>query len=90
MLQVYQDNVYADGCKFHSFKKVLMELGEPYCHMELASFMSCSKGRCVHKLKAAPTHVALCVFVLYLVLLIVVGKVYQSPYPPPSLSDCFP
>lgn len=42
--EVYQDNVYADGCKFHSFKKVLMELGEPYCHMELASFMSCSKG----------------------------------------------
>ncbi|KAG0712674.1 Alanine aminotransferase 2 [Chionoecetes opilio] len=42
--QVYQDNVYAEGCKFHSFKKVLMELGEPYCHMELASFMSCSKG----------------------------------------------
>ncbi|XP_050704696.1 alanine aminotransferase 1-like [Eriocheir sinensis] len=42
--EVYQDNVYADGCKFHSFKKVLVELGEPYCHMELASFMSCSKG----------------------------------------------
>ena len=21
-----------------------MEMGEPYCHMELASFMSCSKG----------------------------------------------
>ncbi|XP_050692956.1 alanine aminotransferase 1-like [Eriocheir sinensis] len=42
--EVYQDNVYAEGCKFHSFKKVLMELGEPYCHMELASFMSCSKG----------------------------------------------
>lgn len=42
--EVYQDNVYADGCKFHSFKKVTSEMGEPYNQMELASFMSCSKG----------------------------------------------
>ena len=42
--EVYQDNVYADGCKFHSFKKVMFEMGEPYKSMELASFMSCSKG----------------------------------------------
>ncbi|XP_050300992.1 alanine aminotransferase 1 [Anthonomus grandis grandis] len=42
--EVYQDNVYAEGCKFHSFKKVLVEMGEPYSSMELASFMSCSKG----------------------------------------------
>ncbi|ENN78579.1 alanine aminotransferase 1 [Dendroctonus ponderosae] len=42
--EVYQDNVYAEGCKFHSFKKVLIEMGEPYSSMELASFMSCSKG----------------------------------------------
>lgn len=42
--EVYQDNVYAEGSKFHSFKKVLTELGEPYSKMELASFMSCSKG----------------------------------------------
>ncbi|KAK7590833.1 hypothetical protein V9T40_002446 [Parthenolecanium corni] len=42
--EVYQDNVYADGCKFHSFKKVLTEMGSPYSKMELASFMSCSKG----------------------------------------------
>lgn len=42
--EVYQDNVYAEGCKFHSFKKVMMEMGEPYNQMELASFMSCSKG----------------------------------------------
>ena len=39
-----QDNVYADGCKFHSFKKMVNEMGEPYNSMELASFMSCSKG----------------------------------------------
>ncbi|KAK3887198.1 hypothetical protein Pcinc_008679 [Petrolisthes cinctipes] len=42
--EVYQDNVYADGCKFHSFKKVTSEMGAPYNQMELASFMSCSKG----------------------------------------------
>ncbi|XP_045596469.1 alanine aminotransferase 2 [Procambarus clarkii] len=42
--EVYQDNVYAEGCKFHSFKKVIMEMGAPYDTMELASFMSCSKG----------------------------------------------
>lgn len=42
--EVYQHNVYAEGSQFHSFKKVLMEMGEPYSSMELASFMSCSKG----------------------------------------------
>ncbi|XP_030766053.1 alanine aminotransferase 1 [Sitophilus oryzae] len=42
--EVYQDNIYAPGSKFYSFKKVLMEMGEPYSSMELASFMSCSKG----------------------------------------------
>ncbi|NXK92282.1 ALAT2 aminotransferase, partial [Formicarius rufipectus] len=44
-LQVYQDNVYAPGCAFHSFKKVLMEMGPPYSEsVELASFHSISKG----------------------------------------------
>lgn len=42
--EVYQDNVYANGSQFHSFKKVLMEMDEPYNKLELASFMSCSKG----------------------------------------------
>merc|ERR1712038_2222206 len=42
--EVYQDNVYADGCEFHSFKKVMSEMGAPYNTMELASFMSTSKG----------------------------------------------
>ncbi|CAH0546430.1 unnamed protein product [Brassicogethes aeneus] len=42
--EVYQDNVYAEGSKFFSFKKVLMEMGAPFSNMELASFMSCSKG----------------------------------------------
>ncbi|KAK6617941.1 hypothetical protein RUM43_014170 [Polyplax serrata] len=42
--EVYQANVYAKGSQFHSFKKVIMEMGEPYSEMELASFMSCSKG----------------------------------------------
>ncbi|XP_023604069.1 alanine aminotransferase 1 [Myotis lucifugus] len=43
--QVYQDNVYAEGSQFHSFKKVLMEMGPPYStQQELASFHSISKG----------------------------------------------
>jgi len=42
--EVYQHNVYAEGCEFHSFKKVMREMGEPYSSMELASFMSTSKG----------------------------------------------
>uniref|UniRef100_A0A182VSP7 alanine transaminase n=1 Tax=Anopheles minimus TaxID=112268 RepID=A0A182VSP7_9DIPT len=42
--EVYQDNVYEAGSKFHSFKKVMMEMGEPFSKMELCSFMSCSKG----------------------------------------------
>ncbi|XP_028162089.1 alanine aminotransferase 1 isoform X3 [Ostrinia furnacalis] len=43
--EVYQDNVYAEGSKFFSFKKVLREMGGPYDkEVELASFMSVSKG----------------------------------------------
>ncbi|CAD7090598.1 unnamed protein product [Hermetia illucens] len=42
--EVYQSNVYEDGIEFNSFKKVLVEMGEPYKNMALASFMSCSKG----------------------------------------------
>jgi len=42
--EVYQHNVYAEGCQFHSFKKVMREMGAPYTEMELASFMSTSKG----------------------------------------------
>jgi len=42
--EVYQHNVYAEGSQFHSFKKVLCEMGEPYSSMEMSSFMSCSKG----------------------------------------------
>lgn len=42
--EVYQDNIYDKDCCFHSFKKVAVELGPPYDQMELASFMSISKG----------------------------------------------
>merc|ERR1712055_749283 len=42
--EVYQHNVYAKGSKFYSFKKVMAEMGEPFSGMEVASFMSCSKG----------------------------------------------
>lgn len=42
--QVYQDNVYAEGCQFHSFKKVLFDMGPEYSNtVELASFHSTSK-----------------------------------------------
>ncbi|XP_009894091.1 PREDICTED: alanine aminotransferase 2-like, partial [Charadrius vociferus] len=43
--EVYQDNIYAEGSAFHSFKKVLFEMGPPYSEVvELASFHSVSKG----------------------------------------------
>nr|XP_019829131.1 PREDICTED: alanine aminotransferase 1 isoform X3 [Bos indicus] len=43
--EVYQDNVYAESSQFHSFKKVLTEMGPPYAaQQELASFHSISKG----------------------------------------------
>jgi len=42
--EVYQHNVYAEGSAFHSFKKVMTEMGAPYSGLELASFMTCSKG----------------------------------------------
>uniref|UniRef100_A0A3Q0SS90 alanine transaminase n=1 Tax=Amphilophus citrinellus TaxID=61819 RepID=A0A3Q0SS90_AMPCI len=48
--EVYQDNVYAEGCQFHSFKKVLFEMEPEYAEtVELASFHSTSKcymGEC--------------------------------------------
>ncbi|KAJ8267976.1 hypothetical protein COCON_G00131480 [Conger conger] len=48
--EVYQDNVYAEGCQFHSFKKVLFEMGPEYYNtVELVSFHSTSKcymGEC--------------------------------------------
>ncbi|XP_066063808.1 alanine aminotransferase 1 [Chamaea fasciata] len=43
--EVYQDNIYDKDSSFHSFKKVLMEMGPPYSEtVELASFHSISKG----------------------------------------------
>ncbi|CAH1778604.1 unnamed protein product [Owenia fusiformis] len=42
--EVYQHNIYAEGSEWFSFKKVLIEMGAPYNEMELASFMSTSKG----------------------------------------------
>jgi len=42
--QVYQHNVYAKGSHFHSFKRVMKEMGGEYADMELASFFSTSKG----------------------------------------------
>jgi len=42
--EVYQHNVYANGAEFHSFKKVMKQMGSKYANMELASFLSTSKG----------------------------------------------
>lgn len=42
--EVYQHNVYAEGSGFHSFKKVANEMGAPFNQLEMASFMTCSKG----------------------------------------------
>ncbi|RUS84729.1 hypothetical protein EGW08_007516 [Elysia chlorotica] len=42
--EVYQHNIWAEGVEFVSFKQVLQEMGAPYNKMELASFMSASKG----------------------------------------------
>lgn len=42
--EVYQENVYAAGKKFVSFKKVLRDLGPAYDDVELVSFHSTSKG----------------------------------------------
>ena len=41
---MYQHNIYAKGAEFFSFKKVLTEMGPEYGGLELASFMSTSKG----------------------------------------------
>lgn len=43
--EVYQDNIWVEGMTFNSFRKVLLEMGEPYASgVELASFHSTSKG----------------------------------------------
>ncbi|XP_063256099.1 alanine aminotransferase 1 isoform X3 [Prinia subflava] len=43
--EVYQENIYDKDSAFHSFKKVLAEMGPPYADsVELASFHSVSKG----------------------------------------------
>ena len=43
--EVYQNNVYTDNAEFHSFRKVLHQMGEPYSDsVELISMHSISKG----------------------------------------------
>jgi len=42
--EVYQENVYTEDKQFHSFKKVMREMGSPYDEVELLSFHSVSKG----------------------------------------------
>jgi len=42
--EVYQHNIYTKGSEFHLFKKVANKMDGEYADMELASFMSTSKG----------------------------------------------
>lgn len=42
--EVYQENVYKEGAKFVSFKKVLKSMGPTYDKFQLVSFNSISKG----------------------------------------------
>ena len=41
---MYQENVYAEGKKFHSFKKVARSMGVQENELILISFQSVSKG----------------------------------------------
>ncbi|KAJ8877953.1 hypothetical protein PR048_022416 [Dryococelus australis] len=41
---VYQECVHDKDSKFHSFKKVSFEMGEPYKNIQMVSFHSVSKG----------------------------------------------
>jgi alanine transaminase len=42
--EVYQENVYAEGKKFTSFKKVALDMGKEAEALEMVSFHSASKG----------------------------------------------
>ena len=43
--EVYQQNVYKEGKEFHSVRKVLHQMGDPYAHdVEVISMHSVSKG----------------------------------------------
>ncbi|EDO35435.1 predicted protein [Nematostella vectensis] len=42
--EVYQDNIYADGCAFHSCRKVLHDLGEEYRDFQLVSLHCSAKS----------------------------------------------
>ena len=44
-LQVYQDNVYVEDKKFHSFKKVARSLGYDENDISIVSFHSVSMGK---------------------------------------------
>ena len=42
--EVYQDNIWGEDSQFHSFKKVLCDMGSKAEGFEMASFHSTSKG----------------------------------------------
>lgn len=43
--KVYQENIYVDNKKFHSFKKIVRSLGYGEEDLPLVSYQSVSKGR---------------------------------------------
>lgn len=45
MNQVYQENIYAEGKKFNSFKKVARSMGLEEKDVNIISFQSVSKGQ---------------------------------------------
>lgn len=50
--EVYQENVYTEGSKFTSFRKVLLDMGDDYKNVQLFSCHSTSKGflgECGHR-----------------------------------------
>ena len=50
--EVYQENIYVEGKKFTSFRKVLLDMGEEYKDVQLFSCHSISKGflgECGHR-----------------------------------------
>ena len=42
--EVYQENLWKEGAKFSSVRKVLLEMGPDYSDVQLVSFNSTSKG----------------------------------------------
>ncbi|XP_049874247.1 alanine aminotransferase 1-like [Pectinophora gossypiella] len=80
--EVYQENIV---CKpFHSFKKVMHEMGEPYASMDLCSLLTLSKGWSAEcGLRAALAELRVCRDVSA-----VLGRARAVAQCPPVLGQC--